>query len=99
MDIKCPLSGQADSFLPSNVKQLTHIDEIKFVVAGREDFNYGVTMTQKYKLDTICEVIFSPVMPNVLPRDLARWIIDSNMDVKLGLQLHKIIWPDIERGV
>jgi 7-carboxy-7-deazaguanine synthase len=99
MDIKCPLSGQADSFLASNVKHLTHIDEVKFVVAGREDFDYGLAMIEKHNLCMKCEVIFSPVMPDVALRELAKWIIDSNMDVKLGLQLHKIIWPDIERGV
>jgi len=99
MDIKCPLSGQADSFFPSNVKQLTRTDEVKFVVAGREDFDYAAGIINKYDLCSICEVVFSPVMPDMPPRDLAEWIIKSGLDVKLGLQLHKIIWPDIQRGV
>jgi 7-carboxy-7-deazaguanine synthase len=99
IDIKCPSSGEAESFLPANVDALTPTDELKFVLAGRNDYDYARDAIAEHALLGRCEIIVSPVAGGLTPADLARWMLDDGLDVRLGLQLHKILWPDAEGGV
>jgi 7-carboxy-7-deazaguanine synthase len=100
VDFKCPSSGQMDRNLWSNVEQLTARDEVKLVLANREDFEFAVAVTRKHDLPSRCgAVLLSPVHGRLAPAELARWILDEALDVRLGLQLHKMIWPDRDRGV
>lgn len=97
VDVKCPGSGYAGSFLMKNLEMLEPLDELKFVVSDRQDFEWAVQfLKSNEQIDNT--VIFSPVMNKIAPSDLAAWIIDANIPVRLGLQLHKIIWGD-KRGV
>ena len=100
VDFKCPSSGQEASNRLQNVSLLTRRDEVKFVLAGRRDYEFAVKMVKEHSLATRSgAVIFSPVRASLEPAELARWVLADSLDVRLGLQLHKIIWPDADRGV
>lgn len=92
MDIKCPGSGCADSLYRDNISHLTSDDECKMVLSGRDDFEWALEFVRQHTLHEKCTVLFSPNTQNVSPRDLAEWICKENAPVRLGLQLHKIIW-------
>jgi 7-carboxy-7-deazaguanine synthase len=99
VDIKCPASNFAEANLWSNIDHLTRRDEVKFVIAGRADYEYARRVVGEYKLTHRCEVIFSPAAGSVTGAELAKWILADNLDVRLGMQLHKILWPNKEKGV
>ncbi len=99
VDVKCPGSGQADQNHWPNLEQLTRRDEVKFVLANRGDYDWAKTILQRYDLLTRCPVIFSPVHGRLKPADLASWILADRLNVRLGLQLHKLIWPGVRSGV
>jgi 7-carboxy-7-deazaguanine synthase len=98
VDIKCPSSGHAGSFLDINYSLLRPGDECKFVLSDKDDFFWAVETVRRENLHETATVIFSPVMDRLAPCDLAQWIIDENAPVRLGLQMHKIIWGE-KRGV
>ncbi|HUJ40243.1 MAG TPA: hypothetical protein VLW54_06835 [Candidatus Acidoferrales bacterium] len=107
MDVKCPDSGESGKFRMGNLEAIDRKDEIKFVVASRRDFEYARDFTREHGLaERVREVIFSPVhadpagkWPGLESRELAEWILEEGLQVRLGLQLHKFIWPGVERGV
>jgi 7-carboxy-7-deazaguanine synthase len=99
MDIKCPSSGQADKMLFANIALLEEKDEVKFVLASREDYTYAKKLIAVYELPDRCPVLLSAAVPLLDPALIAEWIIADRLPVKLQLQLHKYIWPDRERGV
>ena len=99
VDFKCPSSGAVEQNLWANVEHLTARDEVKFVLADRADYDYANAAVGKQGLLDRCPVIFSPVHGLLAPRELAKWILADGLDVRLGLQLHKFIWPDRDRGV
>jgi len=97
-DVKTPASGEeARDF--SWLERLRRHDEVKFVVAGEEDFRWSLDVVRRHGLDRRVAVLFSPVHGKVEPRDLARWILDSGVEARLNLQLHKIVWGPDARGV
>lgn len=98
IDVKCPGSGEAGSFLIENIRKLVKSDELKFVLSDRNDFLWALEFINKYKLDQLSTVLFSPCMGQVAPSELAAWILEKNAPVRLGLQLHKLIWGE-KRGV
>lgn len=102
VDVKCPGSGQADSFLWSNLDGLRSGDEVKFVLADRGDYEYARRVIREHRLTGRCPVILTPAAGLLAPAELADWILtdpDLPGDVRLGLQLHKILWPGRRRGV
>lgn len=107
VDVKCPDSGEADSFRADNLEALTTNDEIKFVISTRRDYEFSREFLQRNKLDSrVRQVIFSPVSPDpagawqgLEARQLAEWILADGLPVRLGLQLHKFIWDPAARGV
>jgi 7-carboxy-7-deazaguanine synthase len=99
VDIKCPGSGMADSFLMKNIRVLKACDECKFVLTGRKDFDWALAFVSEYNINSICTVLFSPVHGMLESGSLAEWILECNAPVRLGLQLHKIIWGVDARGV
>jgi 7-carboxy-7-deazaguanine synthase len=98
VDFKCPSSGMSQENLWSNVERLCARDEVKFVLADRGDYNYAVSTVRSRGLPDRCPVVFSPVAGRLDPADLAEWILTDGLDVRLGLQLHKLLWPDEGRG-
>ncbi len=98
VDVKCPGSGEGDSFLLSNLQRLEPHDEVKFVISGRTDFQWSIEFVKKYDLGTKSKILFSPCIGKIAPSDLAQWICEENAPVRLSLQIHKFIWGE-KRGV
>jgi 7-carboxy-7-deazaguanine synthase len=99
MDLKCPGSKMEDRNLWSNLDHLKPTDEIKFVVADRNDFDWAQAVIEKYQLCSKHSVLFSPAWGHVKPDDLSAWLIESGLDCRLNLQLHKYIWGPRVKGV
>jgi len=107
MDVKCPDSGEPDTFDARNLQELTAQDEVKFVISSRRDYEFAREFAREHRLaEKVCEVLFSPVQddPNgkwsgLEPRTLVEWLLEDGLPVRLGLQLHKIIWDPATRGV
>ena len=95
VDVKAPGSGMEAANLPENVDHLGPRDEVKFVLADRRDFDWALAFVSSRDLDRRHAVTFSPVWETLLPSDLAEWIRDSGRPIRLGLQLHKILWGDV----
>lgn len=100
IDIKCPSSGESHTFCNQNFERATPIDQFKFVLANRMDFDFAVEQLERIP-DAVPRdhILFSPAHPTLAPDRLAEWILAARLSVRLHLQLHKIIWPNIERGV
>ncbi|MBW2262267.1 MAG: radical SAM protein [Deltaproteobacteria bacterium] len=96
MDIKPPSSGEGGKFLASNVGRLGSGDEVKMVVADRNDYNWARERltTELAGFEGTC--LLSPLTPGMDPGTLARWILEDRLDVRLNLQTHKILFPDGE---
>jgi 7-carboxy-7-deazaguanine synthase len=99
MDVKCPGSGESGSLYENNLLLLSKRDDLKFVVADRNDFLWALDLIKQRHLQEKTEIIFSPALPHLDPALLARWLIENGLTARLGLQLHKFIWPSAERGV
>jgi 7-carboxy-7-deazaguanine synthase len=100
MDLKCPSSGTESRNLYDNIRYLTRRDEVKFVICDRADFDWACDVIRRYDLTSLLgTVLFAPVYKKISYAELADWILNSRINVRLQLQLHRIIWPDIERGV
>lgn len=99
VDVKCPGSGMEGSFFVGNCEHLDANDECKMVISSRKDFEWALDFVNKYGIPDRCQVVFSPNTDKTDPKDLAEWIIASNAPVRMGMQLHKIIWGGSVRGV
>jgi 7-carboxy-7-deazaguanine synthase len=99
LDIKTPGSGEVEANVWRNLYELTPNDEIKFVICDRRDFDWAAGLVRERGLAEICQVLFSPAFGLVHPTDLAGWILESHLPVRLQLQQHKILWDPSARGV
>ncbi len=107
IDVKCPDSGEPDTFDPRNLDELLRQDEVKFVISSRRDYEFAREFTGLHRLsERVNQVVFSPVNEDpqgkwqgLQPRQLAEWILEDGLPVRLGLQLHKIVWDPAMRGV
>jgi len=95
VDVKAPGSGMMAANLPENLKNLSARDEVKFVLADRKDFDWALDFVAARDLDRRHVVTFSPVWESLPAADLAGWIRDSGRPIRLGLQLHKLLWGDV----
>ena len=100
VDVKCPGSGEASRMHWPNLDGLSPHDEVKFVIADRSDFDYARDVVARYSLTTrAAAVLFSPVHGKQRADELARWILDAGLSVRLQIQAHKYIWTPETRGV
>ena len=100
MDLKCPSSSMMAHNDYGNIEYLTRNDEVKFVVGDRADFDWACGKIREFDLPArVGTVLISPVYGKLSYDVLARWVLDSALPVRMQLQLHKIIWPNISRGV
>jgi len=99
LDLKCPGSGMDKYMNLQNVDYLTVRDEIKFVISHREDFEWALEILKQHELQGRAHVLFSPVSDILHPQELAEWILQEKLNVRLQLQIHRYIWPDKKRGV
>ncbi len=94
VDIKTPVSGEAEGNRWENIPLLSSHDQIKFVICSREDYEWARQQLQDRGLDKVCEVLFSPTWGQVSFKELAEWIIEDGLPVRMQIQLHKLIWGD-----
>jgi 7-carboxy-7-deazaguanine synthase len=112
VDIKCPGSGEGESFRMENLDALTLRDEVKFVIADRADYEFARDFTVQHELGArVSSVIFSPAFSKdasgerdtshclLDPRQLAEWMLSDDVPGRLGLQIHKFIWDPAMKGV
>jgi 7-carboxy-7-deazaguanine synthase len=112
VDVKCPDSGEGDTFRRENLEVLTHHDEIKFVLSSRADYEFARDFVARHGLAAkVNAVLFSPAFRKEAsgarnsshclldPQELAEWMIADNVPARLGLQLHKFIWDPATKGV
>lgn len=100
IDVKCPGSGEGGTFNMQNLDVLRPTDQLKFVLASREDYEFARSFIGEHALaGKVTALIFSPVFGQLEPRPLAEWILDDGLPVRLGLQLHKFIWEPNTQGV
>ena len=93
LDLKAPASGESARNDWNNLDHLQPHDQIKFVVNDRADFDWALGQISAYQLDR-WDVLLSPVWENLNPTDLADWLLESGINARLQLQLHKILWND-----
>jgi 7-carboxy-7-deazaguanine synthase len=94
IDIKTPGSAEVARNRLENLAALRASDQLKFVICSREDFEWARALIEEHALTARCTVLFSPSFGQVEPRDLAQWIIDERLPVRLQIQLHKVLWGD-----
>jgi 7-carboxy-7-deazaguanine synthase len=101
VDIKCPSSGEKDRNDLANLNRLRDEDELKFVIGSREDYDYAKDILSLigYGSSSKIAVHFSPSFGRMESKELAGWILNDRLNVRLHLQLHKYIWPPGQRGV
>lgn len=107
VDVKCPDSGEPDTFDLANLDAVSTNDEFKFVIASRRDYEFAREFTRQHNLaERVHQVLFSPVFPDpagkwpgLEARELVEWILADGLPVRLGLQLHKFIWHPATKGV
>jgi 7-carboxy-7-deazaguanine synthase len=107
VDVKCPDSGEADTFEMKNLDVIGAQDEVKFVLSTRRDYEFAREFTRQHQLsERVRAVLFSPVFDDpegkwqgLQPRSLVEWILADGLPVRLGLQLHKFVWDPATKGV
>jgi 7-carboxy-7-deazaguanine synthase len=112
VDVKCPHSGEPDTFHLPNLETLTARDEVKFVLTDRADYEFARDFTRQHGLESkVAAVLFSPAFRKdaggardashclLDPRELAEWMLADGLGARLALQLHKFIWEPQVRGV
>ena len=95
LDIKTPGSGEVEKTLWDNLQHLKPKDEVKFVLCGRSDYDWAKQVLTERELDKRCSVLFSPVYHQVNPTELAEWILQDKLPVRMQVQLHKILWGEV----
>jgi 7-carboxy-7-deazaguanine synthase len=100
MDVKCPGSGEHEKCEFRNFRHLGKRDQVKFVIGDRQDYEYAKNMLNRIpSIVPSGNLLFSPISEQLSPAELAGWILEDHLQTRLQLQLHRTIWPDIERGV
>lgn len=94
MDLKTPGSNESSKNKLSNITYLKPTDQIKFVICSREDYLWACDMLKQYNLTERAEVLFSPSYNEIDPPTLAEWILQDQLNVRMQMQLHKILWQE-----
>ena len=96
MDLKAPSSGELSKNFFQNIEYLTKKDQVKFVIGNDEDYEWSKTILKDYDLPDRCEILFSPVMGQQNPTELAEKILRDRLPVRFQIQLHKLLWDDAQ---
>ena len=94
LDIKTPDSGEVENNVWSNLDHLKNTDEVKFVLCSRADYDWAKEILAKHHIADKCPVLFSPVYSQINPTDLAEWVLQDKLPVRMQVQLHKILWGE-----
>ena len=92
VDLKTPGSGEVERNRYDNLQQLGNRDQVKFVICSRDDYNWAVEQLQSHDLPACCEVLFSPSHGQQDASELADWILQDQLPVRMQIQLHKYLW-------
>jgi 7-carboxy-7-deazaguanine synthase len=95
MDLKTPSSGELNKNLYQNIQCLTKNDQVKFVIGNDEDYDWSKRILAEHKLSDQCEILFSPVIGQQNPTELANKILQDRLPVRFQIQLHKLLWDDV----
>ncbi|MFN4341260.1 MAG: 7-carboxy-7-deazaguanine synthase QueE [Azonexus sp.] len=96
MDLKAPDSGEAGRNRWANLDCLTARDEIKIVIASRGDYEWARDVIRQHRLDALAPVLLSPAQGLIEARSLADWILEDGLNVRFQLQLHKLLWGNMQ---
>lgn len=96
MDLKTPSSGESDKNRYQNLDHLAAKDQVKFVIGTAEDYRWSKAVLTEYRLAERCQILFSPVMGQQNPTELAEWILGDRLPVRFQIQLHKLLWGDAQ---
>jgi 7-carboxy-7-deazaguanine synthase len=99
LDMKTPGSNMSDRMDLTNLEMIKNTDEVKFVICNRGDYEWSKEIISRYGLEERCEVLLSPAFGLVQPRELAAWIIEDKLNVRLNVQIQKYIFGPGERRV
>ena len=99
IDIKCPDSGEGGRFCWENIALAAPHDEFKFVIASRADYEWSRELVRERFRGITNTILFSPAHDELLPKQLAEWVLADGLPVRVQLQLHKYIWGAEVRGV
>jgi 7-carboxy-7-deazaguanine synthase len=94
LDIKTPASNECENNLWSNLTHLKAVDEIKFVICNREDYDWAKQKLTELSLVEKCPVLFSPSYHELSAIDLAAWVLADKLPVRMQIQLHKVLWGE-----
>jgi len=95
LDLKTPDSAESHRNMYENIPHLTQHDQVKFVICSRQDYDWSKLQVDQYQLlDRVDDVLFSPSFHQVSATDLADWIVEDGIQVRMQLQLHKLLWND-----
>jgi 7-carboxy-7-deazaguanine synthase len=95
IDVKTPGSGESERNLDLAVHDLRKTDQLKFVICDRADYEWSRARVQCERLDTRCQVLFSPSYQQLAAGQLANWILADRLPIRLQVQLHKVLWGDV----
>jgi len=96
MDLKTPSSGELSKNRYENIRYLNRKDQVKFVIGNAGDYEWSKAALTEYKLADCCEILFSPVMGQQNPTELAEKILRDRLPVRFQIQLHKLLWDDAQ---
>lgn len=97
IDWKTPFSGESEKMFDGNFLNLRPGDEVKFVIAGRNDYDAALEVIRRFRITEHATILFAPVFGEIEPRTLVEWMLADRVPARLNLQLHKVIWnPDAE---
>lgn len=99
VDVKCPGSGESERNRWENLGVLRPADELKFVIADRDDYLWAASQVRARDLGGRSTVLFSPVHRGLDPGELGRWVLEDGLPVRVQVQMHKLLWPGVLRGV
>jgi 7-carboxy-7-deazaguanine synthase len=99
MDLKCPASGECERNLWSNLEYLRPFDEVKFVLANRNDYEWALEVIRQHRLEQRVKLLISTAYAMIDSRQVVEWMLEDRIRARFQLQAHKYIWPSEARGV
>ena len=98
LDLKCPASGECEKNLWTNLEHLRAIDEVKFVIADRGDYEWTRSTIREHGLEDRVKILISTAFAMIEPQQVVEWMLEDRLQARFQLQLHKYIWPPDARG-
>jgi 7-carboxy-7-deazaguanine synthase len=98
MDLKCPASGECERNLWSNLEHLRPVDEVKFVIADRPDYEWTLRTIREHRLEDRVKLLISTAFGMIEPSQVVAWMLEDKLCARFQLQLHKYIWSPEARG-